>query len=82
MMSKIVLTLMLGLIAVPQQAPAPPTQTPGQCIADVRTYVTKRTAELRPLTSETAMKLTAAHHGLSRPSSWNLLALSLDLLPW
>jgi len=63
MMSRVVFTLMLGLIAAPQQTPAPPTQTqtqtPAQCLADVRAYVTKRTAELRPLTSETATKLTA-----------------------
>jgi thiol-disulfide isomerase/thioredoxin len=59
MMSKVVLTLMLSLVAAPLQTPAPATQTPSQCLADVRAYVTKRTAELRPLTSETATKLTA-----------------------
>ncbi len=43
------------------QAPAQPAaaQTPGQCLADVRAYVQKRSIELRPLTSETAQKLNA-----------------------
>ena len=70
MMSRVVFTLMLGLIAAPQQTPAPPTQTqtqtPAQCLADVRAYVTKRTAELRPLTSETATKLTAERTEMTR----------------
>ena len=56
MTPRLVLALVVGLGALPQQTPA---QTPAQCLADVRAYVTKRTAELRPLTSETATKLTA-----------------------
>ena len=49
------------------QAPAPSSpQTPAQCLADVRAYVTKRSAELRPLTSETSAKLIAERTAMTK----------------
>jgi len=58
----------VGLLARAQtQTPAPAAgQTPAQCLADVRAYVTKRTAELRPLTSETSAKLTAERTAMTK----------------
>jgi thiol-disulfide isomerase/thioredoxin len=41
-------------------------QTPAQCLADVRAYVTKRSAELRPMTSDSAAKLTAERTAMVR----------------
>lgn len=49
------------------QTPAPAAaQTPAQCLADVQAYVTKRAAELRPLTSETSAKLTAERTAMTK----------------
>ena len=60
---KVVLAAAIGLIALPQQAPP---QTPAQCMADVRAYLTKKSAELRPMTSETATKLNAERVDMTR----------------
>ena len=49
------------LMAVAQTpaAPSASPQTPAQCVLDVRAFVTKRQAELRPLTTEKIMALNA-----------------------
>ncbi|HXT68799.1 MAG TPA: TlpA disulfide reductase family protein [Vicinamibacterales bacterium] len=54
-----VLGFAAGAVLLDAQSQAPPSQTPLQCLTDVRAYVTKRSQELRPMTSESASKLSA-----------------------
>jgi thiol-disulfide isomerase/thioredoxin len=56
-----VIVVALAAVGLRAQTPVqtPVAQTPAQCSADVRTFIANRTAELRPLTSETSAKLTA-----------------------
>lgn len=62
-----VAALALSYASIGAQTPAPAVpQTPAQCLADVNAYVTKRSAELRPLTSETAAKLTAERTAMTK----------------
>ena len=64
---RVVLVAALGLVAFPQQTPPGPAgQTPAQCMTDVRAYLTKRSAELRPMTSETATRLNAERMDLTK----------------
>ena len=58
----IAVALVLAFFAAAAQSPAPApqtAQTPAQCLADVRAYVTKRQQELRPMTADVSAKLSA-----------------------
>jgi len=62
-----VTALCLSYASTGAQTPTPSAgQTPAQCMADVRAYVTKRAAELRPLTSETSARLTAERTAMTK----------------
>ena len=49
--------VLLTTFGVAATADVTSEQTPAQCLADVRAYVTRRAQELRPMTSETSAKL-------------------------
>lgn len=86
MTPNIIVAFVLAFSASLLQTPAPApqgAQTPAECLADVRSYVTKRQQELRPLTSDTSAKLTAERTAMAKACAdkFDVQAVAVKDLP-